>query len=148
MSELGAFSEIVRQKCIQTVTKGGGRMVKHGKNLPKNSGSKPFRPALTPDARESQMLSLAMDLVEQRLRDGSASSAETTHFLKLASSRERLEMELMEQQKQLLAAKKENLESTKRIEELYGDAMKAMRSYSGDQSSQMDIFGADIKSHD
>ena len=82
------------------------------------------------------------------MRDGSASSAETTHFLKLASSKERLEMELMEQQKQLLAAKKENLESTKRIEELYGDAMKAMRSYSGDQSSQIDIFGTDMKNHD
>ena len=68
MSELGAFSEIVRQKCIQTVTKGGGRMVKHGKNLPKNSGSKPFRPALTPDARESQMISLLLRHSRQQLR--------------------------------------------------------------------------------
>jgi len=115
-------------------------MIKHGKNLSKSSGSKPFRPALTPDARESQMISLAMDLVEERLRNGTASSAETTHFLKLASSKERLEMEIMEEQKQLLSAKKESLDSSKRVEAMYDEAMKAMRSYSGNQSSQQDIF--------
>ena len=94
------------------------------------------------------MISLAMDLVEQRLRDGTASSAETTHFLKLASSKERLEMEIMEQQKQLIAAKKENLDSSRRIEELYSEAMKAMKSYSGEQSSnQFDVF-TDGDKHD
>lgn len=116
-------------------------MAKRKVNLMANSEDKHFRPALTPDARENQMISLAMDLVEQRLRDGTASSAETTHFLKLASSKERLEMEIMEQQKQLIAAKKENLDSSRRIEELYSEAMKAMKSYSGEQSSnQFDVF--------
>ena len=48
----------------------------------------PMRPALTPEARENQMISLAMDLAEKRLRDGSASSQEVTHFLKIAASKE------------------------------------------------------------
>ena len=52
-----------------------------------------LRPALTPEARENQMAALAMDLVEQRLRDGTASSQETTHFLKLVSSKAKLEQE-------------------------------------------------------
>ena len=115
-------------------------MAKRKVNLMANSEDKHFRPALTPDARENQMISLAMDLVEQRLRDGSASSAETTHFLKLASSKERLEMEVMQKQKELLEAKKEDLDSNKRIEALYSEAMKAMRTYSGQTSDNYDDF--------
>lgn len=91
------------------------------------------RPALTPEARENQMISLAMDLVEQRLRDGSASSQETTHFLKLASSKERIEKEILERQKELITAKTEALQSQKRVEELYAEALKAMKTYSGAQ---------------
>ena len=56
-------------------------MAKRKVNLMANSEDKHFRPALTPDARENQMISLAMDLVEQRLRDGTASSAETTRLI-------------------------------------------------------------------
>lgn len=93
--------------------------------------TKKMRPALTPEARESQLISLAMDLVEQRLLDGTASSQETTHFLKLGSTRERLEREKLEQENKMLKAKTEQLESTKHIEELYADAIKAMQVYSG-----------------
>lgn len=118
-------------------------MPKRSTNSRMSSEQRPLRPALTPEARENQMISLAMDLVEQRLRDGSASSAETTHFLKLASSKERLEMEVMQKQKELLEAKKEDLDSNKRIEALYDEAMKAMRSYSGHQAPQPDIFQGD-----
>jgi hypothetical protein len=118
-------------------------MPKRSTNSRMSSEQRPLRPALTPEARENQMISLAMDLVEQRLRDGSASSAETTHFLKLASSKERLEMEVMQKQKELLEAKKEDLDSNKRIEALYDEAMKAMRSYSGQQTPQPDIFQGD-----
>ena len=50
-----------------------------------------MRPALTPEARENQLISLAIDLVEQRLIDGTASAQETTHFLKLASRKAKLE---------------------------------------------------------
>lgn len=89
------------------------------------------RPALTPDARENQMASLAMDLVEQRLRDGTASSQETTHFLKLVSSKAVLERERLLEENKLLRAKTEALESTKEIKVLYEEAFKAMRNYSG-----------------
>lgn len=95
------------------------------------SSSRKIRPALTPEARENQMISLAIDLVEQRLRDGTASSQETTHFLKMASSKARLEKEILEKQKELITAKTENLQSNKRVEELYKEAIKAFRDYNG-----------------
>jgi len=90
-----------------------------------------LRPAITPEGREDQMISLAMDLVEQRLRDGSASSQETTHFLKLASTKNKLEVEKLRQETELLKAKQANLESSARMEKLYTEAMDAMKIYSG-----------------
>lgn len=90
-----------------------------------------IRPALTPEARENQLISLAVDLVEQRLLDGTASSQETTHFLKLGSMKNRLEMEKLQEENRLLKAKTEALQSAKRVEELYADAIKAMQRYSG-----------------
>lgn len=90
-----------------------------------------MRPALTPEARENQLISLATDLVEKRLREGTASSQETTHFLKLASTKARLEKEILEKQAELITAKTETLKSAKRVEELYTEAMKAFRNYSG-----------------
>lgn len=97
----------------------------------KSSSSKPHRPALSPEARENQLISLAIDLVEKRLIDGSASSQETTHFLKLASTKSRVEKEILEKQKELITAKTEALQSAKRVEELYSEAINAMRRYSG-----------------
>lgn len=93
--------------------------------------TKKIRPALTPEARENQLISLAVDLVEQRLLDGTASSQETTHFLKLGSMKNQLEMKKLEEENKLLVAKTEALQSQKHIEELYADAIAAMRSYSG-----------------
>lgn len=93
------------------------------------------RPALTPEARENQMIALAMDLAEQQLRDGTASSQLITEFVKRGSTKARLEKEILEEQKELMAAKTENLKSVKRIEELYSDAMNAMRRYSGQGGS-------------
>ena len=90
-----------------------------------------MRPAITPEARENQMIALAMDCAEQQLRDGTASSQVITHFLKLGSERERLERERLEEENKLLKAKTEQLQSQKRIEELYADAIKAMRTYGG-----------------
>lgn len=108
-----------------------------------SSGDKPKRakrtpPALTAEGRENQLISLAYDLVEQRLRDGSATSQETTHFLKMGSLKERKELEIMEKQSVLLDAKAEALASTKRIEELYANAIEAMKSYNGGKSEEMD----------
>ena len=90
-----------------------------------------IRPGLTPEARENQLISLAIDLVEQRLIDGTASSQETTHFLKLASTKARLENQILEKQKELISAKTEALQSAKRVEELYANALRAMQNYSG-----------------
>lgn len=93
--------------------------------------SRSRRPALTPDARENQMISLAVDLAERQLEEGTASSQVITHFLKLGSSKERLEREKLEEENKLLRAKTENLQSQKRVEELYAEALTAMRRYSG-----------------
>ena len=93
--------------------------------------SRKMRPALTPEARENQLISLAVDLVEQRLINGTASSQETTHFLKLGSMKNRLEMEKLEEENKLLKAKTESIQSQKRVEELYLEALNAMRNYAG-----------------
>lgn len=90
-----------------------------------------MRPALNPENDESQMISLAMSLVKKRLIEGTASSQETTHFLKLASAKARLEKEILEKQRDLITAKTEQLQSQKRMEELYSEAIAAMRRYSG-----------------
>ena len=97
-----------------------------------SSGSvRPRRPALTPEARENQMISLAVDLAEKQLQEGTASSQVITHFLKLATAKERIEREILEKQKDLITAKTEALQSAKRIEELYTNALNAMKNYSG-----------------
>lgn len=96
-----------------------------------SSSTKKMRPALTPEARENQMVSLAVDLAEQQLMDGTASSQVITHYLKLGSTKERLEKEKLEEENKLLRAKTENLQSMKRQEEQYAEALNAMRRYSG-----------------
>lgn len=90
-----------------------------------------LRPALTPEARENQMIALAMDLVEQRLRDGTASSQETTHFLKAASQKSKLELERLKLENDLTAAKTKALANAEEIKVLYEEALKAMRRYGG-----------------
>lgn len=99
---------------------------------PRKTESKPVpRPASTPEARENQMIALAMDAAEEQLRTGKASSQVITHFLKLATAKESLERAKLENENKLLQAKTESLESQKHIEELYGEAIAAMRSYAG-----------------
>lgn len=90
-----------------------------------------LRPALSPEARENQMVALAMDLVEQRLRDGTASSQETTHFLKLVSSKAKLEQEKLRLENELVSAKTKALANAEEIKVLYEEALKAMRRYGG-----------------
>jgi len=90
-------------------------------------------PATTPEARENQMISLAVDLAERQLSDGSASAQVISHFLKLGSSRERLEQERLAGENRLLEVKAEALASAKRVEELYMEALGAMRAYSGQE---------------
>lgn len=89
------------------------------------------RPALTPEARENQLISLAVDVAEEQLRNGTASSQVITHYLKLGSIKERLEREKLERENELLRAKAEAMQSAQRVEELYTNALNAMRNYSG-----------------
>lgn len=95
--------------------------------------SKPKKkpPAKTLEARENQLIALAVDLAEKQLIDGTASSQVISHFLKLGSTKEKIEKEILENQKELIKAKTESMKSAKRVEELYTKALDAMRSYSG-----------------
>ena len=115
-----------------------------GIKVPGTSSEKKIRPALTPEARENQMISLAIDLAEKQLLEGTASSQVITHFLKLGSSREKLEQETMKKNQELIEAKKSQLESEKRMEDLYAGAIAAMRTYSGnDAEPEIDRIAGD-----
>lgn len=89
------------------------------------------KPALTPESKQNQMISLAMDLVEQRLRDGTASSQETTHFLKLASDKSKYELEKLKLENELIAAKTKAIADAENMASKYEEAIEAMRRYSG-----------------
>ena len=95
-----------------------------------------IRPALTPEARENQMIALAVDLAEKQLLEGTASSQVITHYLKLGTMKQKIEMEILEKQKALIEAKTEKLQSAKRIEELYKNALDAMKNYSGQMTER------------
>lgn len=96
------------------------------------------RPATTDDAREKQLINLAVNLAEEQLRNGTASSQVITHFLKLGSSKERIGKEILERQKDLITAKTDAIKSTKRTDEMFEKAIKAMRSYQGGRSEDDD----------
>lgn len=89
------------------------------------------RRATTPEGRENQLISLAVDLAEKQLREGTASSQVISHYLKLGTSREQLEQERLRRENKLLEARVEAIESQKRVEELYAEALTAMKVYSG-----------------
>jgi len=101
---------------------------------PKRRGA----PAKTVEARENQLISLAVDLAEEQLSKGTASAQVITHYLRLGTTRERLEKEKLTKENQLLTARTEALQSTKKIEELYANALEAMRSYSGSDKKDDD----------
>lgn len=96
-------------------------------------------PARTPEAREMELSSTAYDLAERQLLAGTASSQVITHFLKAGSMRERLEQERMRHEIELMEVKRENLEAQTRVEELYVNAIEAMRSYVGASSEDVEI---------
>lgn len=96
------------------------------------------RTATTDEGRESQLVSMAMDLAEQQIMNGTASSQVITHFLKLGSTRERLEQERLQEENIMLRHKTEALAAAARVEELYGKALDAMRNYSGQESESTD----------
>lgn len=92
-------------------------------------------PATSPEARENQLVSLAYDLAEKQIRDGTASSQVLTQFLKLGSTREKVEQEKLRHEASLLETKREIMESQKAVEALYNEALNAMRAYSGQSSA-------------
>ncbi len=109
---------------------------------PKKRSERPKKrgaPAKTVEARETELIGMAVDLAAEQLSAGTASSQVMTHFLKLGTMRAKLEMEKLQQENELLKAKTDALASAKRIEELYEQALKAMKSYQGDDSEGGDI---------
>jgi hypothetical protein len=109
--------------------KGGGVPARRRSSEPDESRRKP---ATTPEGRENQLVSAAHDLAEKQIAAGTASSQVITHFLKLGSTRERLEQQRLEHENELTRVKIEAIESQQRVEELYKEALSAMRSYAGD----------------
>jgi len=99
-------------------------------NDPKANTPRPRR-ATTPEAREQQLVALAVDVAEQQMRDGTASAQVISHYLKLGSSREKLEQERLREEVGLLKIKSETMAAESRIEGLYVEAINAMRAYSG-----------------
>lgn len=91
----------------------------------------PRHAATTPEGRENQLIAAAVDLAERQLEDGTAAAQVITHYLKLGSSREKLEQERMAMEVELMQAKKDNMMSAARTEELLTAALSAFRSYSG-----------------
>lgn len=110
---------------------------KSGQSEPKTV--RKIRPARTPEGRENQMISLAIDETEKRIIDGTASSQLLIHYLKLGSTHAKLEKEILELQKELIAAKTESLHSARRMEEMYAEAMSAIRDYRGECSDEDDV---------
>ena len=88
-------------------------------------------PALTAEAREQQLISLAVNLAEEQLRNGTASSQVITHYLKLATGKYQSEIEKLKRENELLIAKTEQLNSQRQTEELYRQAIEAFTSYRG-----------------
>ena len=112
---------------IKTTQKEGGSAVAKAKSTTKSK----LRPTLSDEARENRMISLAMDLAEQQLQDGTASSQLITEFVKRGSQKARLENEKLREENKLLRARTEAMESAKEVEKLYKDALNAMRRYGG-----------------
>lgn len=97
-----------------------------------------LKPAMTPEARENQLISLATDLAEKQLRDGTASAQVIVHYLKLATKKEQLEQEMLARKTEHLTAQTESLQAAKRIEDLYENALKAMKEYGGGGPQEYD----------
>lgn len=104
----------------------------------KSNATRKSPPARSPEAREQQLIALAIDLAEEQLRNGTATSQVITHYLKLGASDTRIDKEIKEKKKELLTAQTEALKSEARVEELYSKALNAMRSYSGQNEEDAD----------
>lgn len=107
------------------------------KTEPKGLNVPDFEPAVTDEARENQLISLAINLAEQQLRDGTASAQVITHFLKLGSTKEKLEKQMLKEQTVLVKAKAEAVNDAKNLGEMYENAMAAMMTYKTSSKDEM-----------
>lgn len=89
------------------------------------------KPATTPEGREAQLVSLAVDYAEQMMLDGTAPPGVVTHYLKLGSTRERLDQEKIKQENELLRAKIETMNAERQTAVKLEEALRAFRMYSG-----------------
>lgn len=110
--------------------------MKKYKNSAETAGIPNEEPALTPEARENQLISLSERLAEKQLREGTASSQVIVHYLRLGTMRERLERDKLKYETELLKSKKEAIDSEKRSEELFAKAISAFRSYRGEDDAE------------
>lgn len=101
------------------------------KKLSEDEPKRTFIPAVTEEERENQMINLAVNLAEQQLRDGTASSSVICHYLKLGSTKEKIEKDILEKQAKLIDAKTQSLNDAKDLKELYGAALDAIKVYTG-----------------
>lgn len=113
-------------------------MARTVKKLQSTEPKKLFKPAMTPETRESQLTSLAYDVAEQRMRDGTASSQEICYFLKQGGQQAKLEREKMIEENKLLRAKTEMLQAQKKSEEMFKEAIQAMGIYNGETINRFD----------
>lgn len=113
----------------------------------KSDGKEPVkrrsRHASTVEGYEDQMISLAMRRAEEKLRDGTASNSMILHFLKLGSTKERLEKEMLTEQIELTKAKTEAVRSAKEMQSLYDEAIKVFKEYNG-QSTDEEVEGGEL----
>lgn len=99
-------------------------MAKHASKVPEAATSL--------KAREEQLINMAYNEVERRISEGIATGPELVHFLRMGSTKGRLEKELLERENELMSAKTEALNTQRKVEELYANAISAMKSYRSD----------------
>lgn len=103
-----------------------------------------FVPALTDEAEELELVSLARQLSAQRLRSGQASAQEIVYWLKAGSSEKKIEKDILEEQKKLIKAKTKAIADSESTAKLYSDAIEAMKSYQGNGEENGDDESFDI----
>lgn len=113
-----------------------------GRKKSEDDDYQPLRPATSREGRQAQMENLALDLIEKRLRDGTASSQETTLYAKSASTRGKIEEVRLQHEIELMKAKKTQIESQAELQEMFKNAIDAMHNYRIEGDEDVDLPGA------
>lgn len=110
------------------------------KNYDEDFSQPSITPAMTPEDQEDQLISLAVDLAVKRLREGTASNQLVSEIIKLGTTKERLAKEKLQRENEMLRAKTEAIEASRRNGEMYAEALRAMREYAGVQAIEDDDY--------